>query len=110
MVVAPESLPGLNAKQLREIVTDLIAQAARNDLQIRALDVQIDERNLHIHALDEQIAGLDKTISSKDREILYRQAKIDQLTHEMAVLKRLASLAVAVNSSTLDRPACSTKP
>ena len=88
MVVAPESLPGLNAKQLREIVTDLIAQAARNDLQIRALDVQIDERNLHIHALDEQIAGLDKTISSKDREILYRQAKIDQLTHEMAVLKR----------------------
>ena len=88
MVVAPESLPGLNAKQLRELVTDLIAQAARNDLQIRALDVQIDERNLHIHALDEQIAGLDKTISSKDREILYRQAKIDQLTHEMAVLKR----------------------
>jgi transposase len=88
MVVAPESLPGLNAEQLREIVSDLIAQSARNDLQIRALDVQIDERNLHIHALDEQIASLDKTISSKDREILYRQAKIDQLTHEMAVLKR----------------------
>ena len=95
MVVAHESLPDLNAKQLREIVTDLIAQAARNDLQIRALDVQIGERNLHIHALDEQIAGFDKqiagldqTISSKDREILYRQAKIDQLTHEMAVLKR----------------------
>lgn len=88
MVVAPESLPGLNAKQLRDIVTDLIAQAARND-------VQIGQRNLHIHALDQQIAsldqqiaGLDQTISSKDREILYRQAKIDQLTHEMAVLKR----------------------
>jgi transposase len=95
MVVAPESLPGLNAKQLRELVTDLIAQAARNDLQIRALDVQIGERNLHIHALDQQIAGFDKqiagldqTISNKDHEILYRQAKIDQLTHEMAVLKR----------------------
>ncbi|MDP4772926.1 MAG: IS66 family transposase [Limnohabitans sp.] len=95
MVVAPESLPGLNAKQLRELVNDLIAQAARNDLQIRALDVQIGQRNLHIHALDQQIAGFDKqiagldqTISSKDREILYRQAKIDQLTHEMAVLKR----------------------
>jgi len=29
-----------------------------------------------------------KTIASKDREILYRQARIDQLTHEMAVLKR----------------------
>jgi hypothetical protein len=43
----------LNAKQLRELARDLIAQ-----------------------------------ISNKDREILYRQAKIDQLTHEMAVLKR----------------------
>ena len=81
MVVAPESLPGLNAKQLREIVTDLIAQAARNGQEIRVRGVQIDECNLHIHALDQQIA-------SKDREIVYRQAKIDQLTHEMAVLKR----------------------
>ena len=32
--------------------------------------------------------GVELGISSKDREILYRQAKIDQLTHEMAVLKR----------------------
>jgi transposase len=67
MVVAPESLPDLNAKQLRELACDLIAQIASRD---------------------QQIAGLDQTISSKDREILYRQAKIDQLTHEMAVLKR----------------------
>ena len=81
MVVAPESLSGLNADQLRELVTDLIAQVARNDQEIGA-------RNLQINALDQQIASLDQTISSKDREILYRQAKIDQLTHEMAVLKR----------------------
>ena len=60
MVVAPESLSGLNAEQLRELACDLIAQ----------------------------IASRDQTISSKDREILYRQTKIDQLTHEMAVLKR----------------------
>lgn len=81
MVVAPELLSGLNADQLRELVTDLIAQVARNDQEIGA-------RNLQINALDQQIASLDQTISSKDREILYRQAKIDQLTHEMAVLKR----------------------
>ena len=81
MVVAPESLSGLNADQLRELVTDLIAQVARNDQEIGA-------RNLQINALDQQIASLDQTISSKDREILYRQAKIDQLIHEMAVLKR----------------------
>lgn len=81
MVIAPELLSGLNAEQLRELVTDLIAQVARNDQAISA-------RNLQINALDQQIASLDQTISSKDREILYRQAKIDQLTHEMAVLKR----------------------
>lgn len=88
MVVALELLSSLNAKQLRELVTDLIAQVSRNDQEIRARGLQIDERNLHINALDQQIASLDQTISSKDREILYRQAKIDQLTHEMAVLKR----------------------
>ena len=81
MVVAPELLSGLNAEQLRELVTDLIAQVAHNDQEISA-------RNLQINALDQQIASLDQTISSKDREIRYRQAKIDQLTHEMAVLKR----------------------
>ena len=56
-----------NAKQLRELARDLIAQIANRD---------------------KQITGLDQSILSKDREILYRQAKIDQLTHEMAVLKR----------------------
>ena len=82
MVVAPELLSGLNAKQLRELARDLIAQ----------------------------IASLGQTITSKDREIVYRQAKIDQLTHEMAVLKRLASLGAAANNSTPPRPVCSMKP
>ena len=67
MVIAPESLSSLSAQELLEIVTGLMAR--------------ITER-------DGQIARHDKTIASKDREILYRQTKIDQLTHEMAVLKR----------------------
>lgn len=33
-------------------------------------------------------AELIATLASKDRELQYRQLKIDQLTHEMAVLKR----------------------
>ena len=82
MVVATELLSGLDAKQLREFARDLIAQ----------------------------IASLGQTITSKDREIVYRQAKIDQLTHEMAVLKRLASLGAAANNSMLPRPVCSMKP
>jgi transposase len=81
MVVAPESLSSLNAEQLRELARDLIEQVARQDAQITQSDHQIGE-------LDLQIASLDQAISSKDREILCRQAKIDQLTHEMAVLKR----------------------
>ena len=60
MVVALESLPRLNAEQLRELAGDLIAKIAHQSQQI----------------------------SNKDKELHYRQAKIEQLTHEMAVLKR----------------------
>ena len=67
MVIAPESLSNLSAQELREMVTGLMAR--------------IGER-------DRQITQRDETIAGKDREIVYRQAKIDQLTHEMAVLKR----------------------
>ena len=59
MALALESLTNLNAQELREMVTELMAQVGENA----------------------------KTIASKDREILYRQTRIDQLTHEMAVLK-----------------------
>ena len=78
MVVAPESLSSLNAEQLRALALDLIAKIEHQDQQHNQ---EITERDL-------QIAVLDQAITSKDREILYRQAKIDQLTHEMAVLKR----------------------
>ena len=37
---------------------------------------------------DRQIVQRDETIARKDTEIKYRQAKFDQLMHEMAVLKR----------------------
>ena len=60
MVIAPESLASLSALELREMVTGLMAR----------------------------ITQRDETIASKNREITYRQTKIDQLTHEMAVLKR----------------------
>ena len=60
MVVAPESLPSLNAEELRELVSELIAK----------------------------IAQQGQIIAAKDSDILYRQAKIDKLTHELATLKR----------------------
>ena len=60
MVIAPESLSNLSAQELREMVTGLMAR----------------------------ITQRDETLAGKDREIVYCRTKIDQLTHEMAVLKR----------------------
>ena len=64
MVVALESLPSLNAEQLRELVQELIAKMTQQSQQ---------------HAC---------VIAAKDSDILYRQAKIDKLIHELATLKR----------------------
>lgn len=71
MVVALESLPRLNAEQLRELAGDLIAKIAHQSQQ-------------HGQA----IANKDQELQRLGGEIKFRQAKIEQLTHEMAVLKR----------------------
>jgi transposase len=60
MVFIPDSLDQLSAQELRELLSGLMTKVAQQDQQI----------------------------ASNDRELLYRQTKIDKLTHEMAVLKR----------------------
>ena len=55
---------------------------------VTGLMVRIGEHDRQITQRDVQIVQRDETIACKDREIVYRQTKIDQLTHEMAVLKR----------------------
>lgn len=47
-----------------------------------------DLDQLDAQALRELAAGLMAQLHDKDRELTYRQTKIDQLTHEMAMLKR----------------------
>jgi len=59
-MVISHPLESLSAPQLRELAASLIAD----------------------------IAARDKVLVSKDQEILYRETKINQLTHEIAVLKR----------------------
>lgn len=59
-MVIEQQLESLSAQQLRELTTELM--------------VQITQR--------------EQAIASKDRELHYRQSKIDKLTHEIAVLKR----------------------
>ena len=60
MIEALESLQNLNAEQLRELAAELIARVAQQS----------------------------QIIATKDSDILYRQAKIDKLTHELVTLKR----------------------
>jgi transposase len=64
MVAALESLQHLSAEQLRELSAELIAKLIQQSQQ---------------HAV---------AIAAKDSDILYRQAKIDKLTHELTTLKR----------------------
>ena len=66
-MVNAEQLDSLDAEQLRTLAGELLAQMARHDASI---------------------ASKDQELQRKDSELKYRQAKIDQLTHEMAVLKR----------------------
>ena len=60
MVEALEALQNLNEQELRALAAELIAKVSEQS----------------------------KTIAAKDSDILYRQAKIDKLTHELATLKR----------------------
>jgi transposase len=60
MVQALATLSNLNAEQLRALAAELMAR----------------------------ITEQSKVIAAKDSDILYRQAKIDKLTHELATLKR----------------------
>ena len=80
-MVDAQQLQGLNTQQLRELTSALIAQLARKDQAITERDEAIVQR-------DQTITQRNEVIARKDQDILYRQAKIDQLTHEMAVLKR----------------------
>lgn len=52
---------------------------------------QLNAQQLRVTVLSlmEKMAGQSAAIERKDREIAFKQAVIDKITHEMAVLKRL---------------------
>ena len=64
---APLQWAQMNAKQLRDLAATLISQLAERDARITELEAQLARR---------------------DEELKHKQLKIDQLTHEMATLKR----------------------
>src|SRR3984893_7008489 len=67
-------LDKMDAAELRNLTATLLAQLADRDAQLAELDV---ERNAHAAVL-----------AKAEPEIKAQQLKIDQLTHEMATLKR----------------------
>ena len=67
-MIDPQQLDGLDAQQLRQALLTLSAQSA---------------------LLSAQVAAKDALIERQAIEVRFKQATIDKLTHEMAVLKRL---------------------
>jgi transposase len=67
-VIDAAQLNQLDAQQLREVVRSLISDMASKEAVIARHDAEIERR---------------------DREIAFKQAVIDKINHEMAVLKRL---------------------
>jgi transposase len=67
-------LAQMDAEALRDLSATLLTQLAERDAQIL-------ER-------DEKLSAREALLASRDKELKAKQQKIDQLTHEMAILKR----------------------
>ncbi len=74
-VIDAAQLNQLDAQQLREVVRSLMGDMASKEAAIAQHDAEIERR--------------DAEIERRDREIAFKQAIIDKINHEMAVLKRL---------------------
>lgn len=66
-MVNPQALEQMNAQQLRDVVLGLMGTIQQNEAVI---------------------ADKDQIIVARDRELLYRKTKIDQLTQELALHRR----------------------
>jgi transposase len=58
-----------------------------DEAQLKTLDAQ--QLREVVRSLLDHVAAKDAEIQRRDREIAFKQATIDKITHEMAVLKRL---------------------
>jgi transposase len=85
---APRQWAQMNAEQLRDLAATLISQLAERDARISQHDNQIGERDAAISARDAELSVKEAQLASRNEELKHKQLKIDQLTHEMATLKR----------------------
>ena len=67
--------------------------------QLEALDPQVRQAMLslmaEVAARDEQLRAKDTLIEQRERDAAFKQALIDKLTHEVAVLKRMKFAATS---------------
>jgi len=84
----PRQWAQMNAEQLRDLAATLISQLAERDARISQHDTQISERDAAISARDAELSAKEAQLASRNEELKHKQLKIDQLTHEMATLKR----------------------
>jgi transposase len=70
----PHEWAQMDAQELRHLTATLFAQLTERTAQLTELDVQLSAR--------------EALIARRDEELKHKQLKIDQLTHEMATLKR----------------------
>jgi transposase len=77
----PRELAQMDAEKLRDLAAALVVQLAERDALISERDARLSER-------DAQLSDRDAQIANRDQELKAKQLKIDQLTHEMATLKR----------------------
>jgi transposase len=71
----------MDADQLRDLSSTLLEQLRQKDSQLAEQGAQIQERDAALTARDVELAR-------RLEELNRKQLKIDQLTHEMAILKR----------------------
>ncbi len=83
---APES-PSIGSR----LNPNLIPQLSRSELQALAASLlaQLHDRDAQLHDRDAAIHSAQQLLAAKDQELTWRQARIEQLTHEIAVLRRL---------------------
>ena len=70
-----------------------------SEQQLEALDPQMRQAMLslmsEVAARDEQLRAKDALIERRERDVAFKQALIDKLTHEVAVLKRMKFAATS---------------
>ena len=77
----PREWSQMDAQELRDLTTTLVAQLTERE-------AELTERNAQLNKLDAQLSAREVQLASRDEELKRKQLKIDQLTHEMALIKR----------------------